>query len=113
MDHIRCGSGTAGCIGRGWIHYLPGQHRPGKDFEKIRSRRDYNKYIIVYDTVLLMLDEALQPEVLIETSYMTVSFPTVVLSVNSYIGEMMMTEAPGVLQTYALEAFEMKVQGLD
>lgn len=78
-----------------------------------RSRRDYNKYIIVYDTVLPMLSEALQPEVLIETSYMAVSFPTDVLSVSSYIGEMMIIEAPELIQTYALEAFEMKVQGID
>lgn len=78
-----------------------------------RSRRDYNKYIIIYDTVLPMLGEALQPEVLIETSYMTVSFPTVALPVSSYIGEMMITESPELLHTYALEAFEMKVQGID
>ena len=83
------------------------------NLEETRSSRNYNKYIIVYDTVLPMLGEALQPEVLIETSYMTVSIPTVVLPVSSYIGEMMITEAPDLLQAYALEAFEMKVQCID
>ena len=83
------------------------------NLNETRSRRDYNKYIIAYDTVLPMLNEAMQPEVLIETSYMTVSFPTVVLPVSNYIGEMMITEAPGLLQKYTLEPFEMKVQGIN
>lgn len=83
------------------------------NLDETKSRRDYNKYIIAYDTVLPMLSEALQPEVWIETSYMTVSFPTVVLTVDSYIGEMMITEAPELMQAYALESFKMKVQGID
>ena len=83
------------------------------NLDEMKSRRDYNKYIIVYDTVLPMLNEAIQPEVLIETSYMTVSFPTVVLPVNNYIGEMMIAEAPELIEKYTLEPFEMKVQGLD
>lgn len=83
------------------------------NLEETRSRRDYNKYVIVYDTVLPTLSEALQPEVLIETSYMAISFPTVVLPISSYIGEMMVSEAPDMIQTYALEPFKMKVQGID
>ena len=83
------------------------------NLDETRSRRDYNKYVIAYDTVLPMLNETMQPEVLIETSYMTISFPTVILPVSNYIGEMMITEAPELIQTYALGAFEMKVQGID
>lgn len=83
------------------------------NFDETRSRRDYNKYVIAFDTVLPMLSEALQPEVLIETSYMTVSFPTIVLPVNNYIGEIMTEEAPELLEKYTLEPFEMKVQGID
>ena len=83
------------------------------NLDETRSRRDYNKYIIAYDTVLPMLNEAMQPEVLIETSYMTVSFPIVVLPVSNYIGEMMVTEAPELIQKYTLEPFAMKVQGID
>ena len=83
------------------------------NLDETRSRRDYNKYVIAYDTVLPMLNEEMQPEVLIETSYMTISFPTVILPVSNYIGEMMITEAPELIQTYALGAFKMKVQGID
>lgn len=83
------------------------------NWDETRSRRDYNKYVIVYDSVLPMLNEAMQPEILLETSYMTVSFPTVVLPVSNYIGEMMETEAPELIQMYSLESFKMKVQGID
>ena len=48
-----------------------------------------------------------------ETSFAEVSFPTVVLPVHSYIGDMMAEEAPEELENFCLEPFEMKVQGLD
>lgn len=48
-----------------------------------------------------------------ETSFAEVSFPTVILPVHSYIGDMMMKEAPDELEKFRLEPFEMKVQGLD
>ena len=48
-----------------------------------------------------------------ETSFAEVSFPTVILQVHSYIGDMMTKEAPDELENFHLEPFEMKVQGLD
>ena len=48
-----------------------------------------------------------------ETSFAEVSFPTVVLPVHSYIGDMMVEEAPEELENFCLEPFEIKVQGLD
>jgi len=51
--------------------------------------------------------------VLMETSYKTISFPTVVLPVKNYIGTMMETEAPELIAEYELEPFDMKVQDLD
>lgn len=35
------------------------------------------------------------------------------MPVRSYIGDMMMEEAPKELKNFGLEPFEMKVQGLD
>ena len=78
-----------------------------------RSRRDYNQYIIAYDTVQPLWNETLRPAVLLETSYTTVSFPTVVLPVGNHVGEIIKKEAPEMLQEYQLEPFEMKVQGID
>lgn len=58
-------------------------------------------------------DDAVQNAVLMETSFAEVSFLTVVLPVHSYIGDMMVEEAPEELEKFRLEPFEMKVQGLD
>ncbi len=83
------------------------------NLEETKSRRDYNRYIIAYDSVLPGSNLIVQPAVLLETSYTTVSFPVVSLAVNNYIGTMLQTEAPEFLKRYGLESFEMKVQGLD
>ena len=72
-----------------------------------------NRYILEYQSVLSDSDDAVQPAVLMETSFAEVSFPTVVMPVRSYIGDMMMEEAPKELKNFGLEPFEMKVQGLD
>jgi len=80
--------------------------------DTIRSRRDFNKYLIAYDSVLPQIGTALQPTVIIETSFTAISFPTVTLPVSNTIGTMMETEAPEFLETYQLDAFSMQVQDL-
>lgn len=84
-----------------------------ENLDDTRSRRDYNRYVIVYETVIPMESDALKAAVLLETSYTAVSFPTVLLPVHSYIGEMMEKEAPEAIVDFALTPFEMKVQGID
>lgn len=78
-----------------------------------RSRRSYNRYILEYQSILSEPDDAVQSAVLMETSFAEVAFPTVILQVHSYIGDMMTKEAPDELENFHLEPFEMKVQGLD
>ena len=80
---------------------------------EIRSRRSYNRYILEYQSVLSDPDDAVQNAVLMETSFAEVSFPTVILPVHSYIGDMMIEEAPEEIKNFRLDPFEMKVQGLD
>ncbi len=83
------------------------------NIDDIRSRRDYNCYRIEYDSVLTSTFGAVNPMVIMETSFTEVSFPTVTLAVGSYIGELLQEEAPEMLTEYSLNPFEMKVQGLD
>lgn len=83
------------------------------NIEETRSRRSYNRYILEYDSVLAEPDNAIQTSVLMETSFAEISFPTVLLPVHSYIGDMMMEEAPVQIENYRLDLFEMKVQGID
>lgn len=83
------------------------------NLNETHSRRDYNRYIIAYSSVLPSASDAVQSAVLLETSFKTVSFPTVELPVRSYIGTMMESEAPDLIKDFELEPFSMKVQGLD
>ncbi len=83
------------------------------NINETRSRRSYNRYILEYRSVLSEPDTAVQTAVLMETSFAEVSFPTIVLPVHSYIGDMMEEEASEELENYCLDPFEMKVQGLD
>lgn len=83
-----------------------------ENLDETRSRRDYNRYVIAYDSVIPMASDALKAAVLLETSYTAVSFPTVLLPVHSYIGDMMEQEAPDAIEEYNLNPFEMKVQGM-
>ena len=83
------------------------------NIDETHSRRNYNRYILKYQSVLSAPDDAVQTAVLLETSFSEISFPTVVLPVHSYIGDMMEAEAPEELENFYLEPFEMKVQGLD
>lgn len=83
------------------------------NIDETRSRRSYNRYILEYQSVLSEPDDAVQNAVLMETSFAEVSFPTVILPVYSYIGNMMIEEAPEEIKNFRLDPFEMKVQGLD
>lgn len=83
------------------------------NIDETRSRRSYNRYILEYQSVLSEPDDAVQNAVLMETSFAEVSFPTVILPVHSYIGNMMIEEAPEEIKNFRLDPFEMKVQGLD
>ena len=83
------------------------------NIDETRSRRSYNKYLLAYDSVIEKLNDDLQPTVILETSFAEVSFPTVYLPVHSYIGDMMVTEASEMVESYGLRPFEMKVQGID
>ena len=83
------------------------------NIDETRSRRNYNQYVMGYESSVPALIRTVQNSVLLETSFAEISFPTVVLPVRSYIGDMMMEEAPEELSHYLLEPFDMKVQGLD
>ncbi len=83
------------------------------NIDETRSRRNYNRYLMAYEPVLEKINSGVQATVILETSYTEVAFPTVILPVHSYIGDMMQIEEPEWLEVYGLLPFEMKVQGLD
>ena len=83
------------------------------NIDDTRSRRSYNKYLVTYETVIEDSDVGLQPTVILETSFAEVSFPTVIIPVHSYLGDMLQIEEPEMVEAFDLKPFEMKVQGLD
>lgn len=83
------------------------------NLEKTRSRRDYNRYEMGYESVFSMGHTLINSIVFVETSFTAVSFPTVIMPVINYIGEVMVKEAPEMIGECHIEPFEMKVQGLD
>lgn len=84
-----------------------------RNLEETRSRRDYNRYEVRYESVFRMSGALITSVVFVETSFTAVSFPTIIMPVINYIGEAMVEEAPEMMGEYHLEPFEMKVQGLD
>lgn len=83
------------------------------NIEEIQSGMDYNQYKLEYQSVLKETEDAVLAEVILETSFTEISFPTEQKLVYSYIGEMMMEEAPEALEDYLLEPFPMKVQSIN
>lgn len=83
------------------------------NLDKIRSRRDYNRYMITYDSVTLGQKDDLINAVLLETTYAILSFPTAILPVHNYISDTLETVEPNEIERYYLNSFNMKVQGVD
>ena len=94
-----------------WIAEELGLSIPNID--KTRSRRSYNQYQMEYSSVVSEADAAVPSQILMDTSFAEISFPTVILPVHSYLGDMMEAEAPEELENFRLEPFEMKIQGVD
>ena len=83
------------------------------NLDETRSRRDYNRYEIAYDSVFSSYYNSISSVIMLETSFTACSFPTVIMPVESMVGDMLKAEAPELLEKYELNAFRMKVQGLD
>lgn len=83
------------------------------NIDETRSRNNYNKYIFAYKSVLESESSFLKSGVILETSYITISFPTEKKEVSSFIGNMMKTESPDFIETFGLSDFTMKTQCIE
>lgn len=83
------------------------------NIDDTRSRRDFNKYLIHYEPVFLDPNSVINTDVQLETSFTEISFPVVNMEVHSFIGDMLASEAPDLLEQYSLAPFKMKVQSID
>lgn len=83
------------------------------NLNQTRSRRDYNRYVINYNSTVESLTNALQSTVILETTYTTTSFPVNQKYVTSYIQQILLDEAPDLIDIHSLTPHQMKVQSLE
>lgn len=81
--------------------------------DAILSKRNYNRYIIKYDTAIKGLVNALSSEIIVETVYKTTAFPTTKMPVTSIIGDYLGMIDPTILERYSLTKFVMQVQNIE
>lgn len=82
------------------------------NFEKTRSRRDYNCYIVDYQSQYTTA--GISPQLLIETVYITTSFPVEIRNVSSIIYDYLNeTGKDEIIKEYSLEPFGITVQSLN
>ncbi len=83
------------------------------DWDKTRSRRDYNCYTFDYQPVDGYVQESLISGVKMEVSLGSVSFPTVKLPVDSYIYQYLKKENEDLVDEFQLQPFHMNLQSLE
>lgn len=80
--------------------------------EEIRSRREFNKYLINYDSEYAI--ESLKPHLIVETAISIQSFPTEDLDADCYIYQFLKKRGDeDLIKQYQLEPFKVKVQTLE
>ncbi len=86
---------------------------PILDWDKARSKRDYNCYTFSYEPLEGFISENLRPGVKMETALGSISYPTVSLPVGNYVYEYLKQDNVDLIEEYALAPFEMRLQSLE
>ena len=83
-----------------------------KNEEQIRSRRDFNKYIIEYPSSLSAA--YLKPDLIVETAVFFRSYPCKRMQADSLVCQYLKSNGlDKIIQNYGLEPFEINVQSAD
>lgn len=86
---------------------------PISDWDKARSRRDYNCYTFDYKPIDGYVQGSLIPGIKMEVSLGSISFPTVKLPVDSYVYQYLKKDNEDLVENYQLQPFEMTLQSLE
>ncbi len=80
--------------------------------EEIRSRRDFNKFVINYDSEYTI--DSIKPHLIVETAISIRSFPTEILDADCYIYQFLKKrKLEDMITQYQLEPLKVKVQTLE
>lgn len=86
---------------------------PISDWDKARSRRDYNCYTFQYEPIDGYIPESLILGVKMEVSLASVAFPVVQMPVDSYVFQFLQKENMEIVEEYGLQPFPMTIQNID
>ncbi len=86
---------------------------PIPDWDKARSRRDYNCYVFQYTPIEGYVPESLIDGVKMEVVLSSIAFPTVDMEVDSYIYQVLKQENMDLVELYELQPFTMTIQSLE
>ncbi len=86
---------------------------PISDWNTTRSRRDYNCYTFTYKPLAGFVPESLIQGVKMEVTLSMISFPTVLVSIDSYVYRYLSIENADIAEQFDLLPFKMKVQSLE
>lgn len=80
--------------------------------DEIRSRRDFNRYIIDYPSVFS--SDYLKQQLIVETAVFIKSYPSKIMSASSFIYEYLYSNGyHDIITQYDLEPFELNVQSVE
>ena len=79
----------------------------------ILSKRNYNRYIINYQSAINNLINAHASEIIVETVYKTTAFPTTFMPVACIIGDYLTKIDRSIQNQYHLTGFQMQVQNIE
>lgn len=83
------------------------------DWDKTRSRRDYNCYTFKYSPIEGYVPKSLIEGVKMEVVLGSISFPTVEMEVDSYIYQVLKADNMDFIREYELEPFTMTLQSIE
>lgn len=83
------------------------------NIEDIWTRRNYNRYVIHYPSAVSLVDGVTRAEIIVETSYKTISYPTKRMHVSNYLGDYFSEYNSALVKDLFLDEFDMKVQQID
>lgn len=86
---------------------------PIVDWEKARSRRDYNCYTFSYSPIEGAVPDSLIQGVKMEVALGSISFPTVLLDVDSYVYQYLSRDNMDIANEYGLRPFPMTLQTVE
>lgn len=82
------------------------------NLEDTHSRKDYNRYIVAYDSVL-QRDTELTSNIILELTYISTAIPALKLPVDSIIGNVLVEENQTLVNEYSLHPVAVKAQSLE